>query len=211
MEYTEEQTRRSLVGSCCPDFDVEVMANGEFGRARLEDFKDKYLLLLFYPLDFTFVCPTELLAFSAKLEEFRALNTEVLGVSVDSKYSHLAWWNTSQREGGLGGSPLPLASDVRRTMTKDFGVLSSEGVAYRGLFLIDQKGVVRHASINDLPIGRNVDEALRVVQALQFHEENGDVCPAGWRPGDDAMTPEPKAAKGYFAKNYAQPQGDAAS
>jgi alkyl hydroperoxide reductase subunit AhpC len=196
----ETEARPCLIGSICPPFDVETMVRGEFSRATLENFRGAYLLVLFYPLDFTFVCPTELVAFGDRLAEFMALNTHVLAVSVDSKYANLAWWNTAREKGGVGGIGLPLAADVQRKMCHDFGVLHADGVAYRGLFLVDREGIIRHATINDLPIGRDVDEALRVVQALQFHEQNGEVCPAGWRPGDAGVIPHPSGSLDYFGQ-----------
>lgn len=160
----------------------------------------KYVVLFFYPLDFTFVCPTEITAFSDRYEEFKKINTEVLGVSVDSQFSHLAWVQTPRNEGGLGDLEYPLVSDLKREISEAYGVLSEEGVALRGLFIIDKEGVIQHSTINNLAFGRNVDETLRVLQALQYVQDNPDeVCPAGWKPGDKTMKPDPEGSKEYFS------------
>jgi alkyl hydroperoxide reductase subunit AhpC len=156
------------------------------------------MILVFYPLDFTFVCPTELIAFGDRIEEFRALGAEVLGISVDSEYTHLAWCNTPRAEGGLSPMALPLIADLDKNIARSYGVLLNDSVALRGLFLIDPKGLVRHATINDLPIGRSVDEALRVLQACQFTDKHGEVCPANWQPGAPSMKADPKGSKTYF-------------
>lgn len=156
------------------------------------------MILFFYPLDFTFVCPTEITAFSDRQKEFAELNTEILGVSVDSQFSHLAWIQTDRREGGVGDLAYPLVSDLKREISTAYGVLSPDGVALRGLFLIDPEGVVQHATVNNLAFGRNMDEALRVLQALQYVQQNPDeVCPAGWKPGEKTM--KPADSKEYFA------------
>jgi peroxiredoxin 2/4 len=161
----------------------------------------KYVVLFFYPLDFTFVCPTEIIAFSDRMPEFKTLNTEVLAVSVDSKFSHLAWMQTPRKEGGVGELAYPLVSDLKREIATSYGVLNDEGVALRGLFIIDKEGVVQHATINNLGFGRSVDETLRCLQAIQYIQENPDeVCPAGWRPGDDTMKPDPVGSREYFSK-----------
>ena len=160
----------------------------------------KYVVLFFYPLDFTFVCPTEITAFSDRYEEFKSLNTEVLGVSVDSQFSHLAWIQTPRNDGGLGDLKYPLVSDLKREISEAYGVLSADGVALRGLFIIDREGVIQHSTINNLAFGRSVDETLRVLQALQYVQANPDeVCPAGWKPGDKTMKPDPEGSKEYFA------------
>uniref|UniRef100_A0A8W4FPY9 Peroxiredoxin-2 n=1 Tax=Sus scrofa TaxID=9823 RepID=A0A8W4FPY9_PIG len=162
----------------------------------------KYLVLFFYPLDFTFVCPTEIIAFSDRAEEFHQLGCEVLGVSVDSQFTHLAWINTPRKEGGLGPLKIPLLADVTRNLSLDYGVLKEdEGIAYRGLFIIDGKGVLRQITVNDLPVGRSVDEALRLVQAFQYTDEHGEVCPAGWKPGSDTIKPNVDDSKEYFSKH----------
>jgi peroxiredoxin (alkyl hydroperoxide reductase subunit C) len=158
-------------------------------------------VLFFYPLDFTFVCPSEIIAFDAAIAKFQKKNTQVLGCSVDSHFTHLAWKNTPRKQGGLGSIQYPLVSDLNKQISRDYGVLLDAGIALRGLFLIDKAGVVRHALINDLPIGRSVDEAIRVLDALQFHEENGDVCPANWHQGEEAMKPTAEGVASYLAKH----------
>ncbi|XP_065010166.1 2-Cys peroxiredoxin BAS1-like, chloroplastic [Musa acuminata AAA Group] len=161
----------------------------------------KYVILFFYPLDFTFVCPTEITAFSDRYSEFEKLNTEILGVSVDSVFSHLAWVQTDRKSGGLGDLNYPLISDITKSISKSYGVLIPDQViALRGLFIIDKEGVIQHSTINNLAIGRSVDETMRTLQALQYVQENPDeVCPAGWKPGEKSMKPDPKLSKEYFA------------
>ncbi|RUS79431.1 hypothetical protein EGW08_012808 [Elysia chlorotica] len=157
-----------------PDFKAQAVVDGQFKELKLSDFKGKYLVLFFYPLDFTFVCPTEIIAFSENIDKFKAINTEVVGVSTDSHFSHLAWINTPRKQGGLGGLEYPLLADFNKTISADYDVLLKDGVALRGLFIIDPKGVVRQITINDLPVGRSVDETLRLIQAFQFVEEHGE-------------------------------------
>ena len=165
-----------------------------------EKLKGKWVVLFFYPLDFTFVCPTEITAFSDRYEEFAELNTEILGCSVDSHFSHLAWIQTDRNAGGLGDIEYPLVSDLKREISKAYDVLSEEGVALRGLFIIDKEGIIQHSTVNNLAFGRSVDETLRTLQALQYVQENPDeVCPAGWKPGDATMKPDPEGSKEYFA------------
>lgn len=187
-----------------PDFSCQAMHNGEFRTVSLKDYKGKYLVLFFYPLDFTFVCPTEILAFSDRSEEFQKLGAELVGASIDSGFSHLAWWNTARKDGGIAGVKIPLLADVTKAVAKAYDVLIEDGddngVALRGLFVIDPEGKLRHITVNDLPLGRSVGEALRVIQALKFHAENGDVCPADWKPGAESMKADPKGSKAYFAK-----------
>jgi peroxiredoxin (alkyl hydroperoxide reductase subunit C) len=193
-----------LVTKQAPMFEAEaVMPNNSFETVSLSSYRGKYVLLFFYPLDFTFVCPSEILAFNRQLDDFTAKNCELLGVSVDSIYTHLAWKNTPVNLGGIGTIQFPLISDISKSISADYGVLLEGGVSLRGLFLIDKEGVVRHQLINDLPLGRNVDEALRVIDALQFHETHGEVCPANWRPGADAMKPTPEGVADYLAKHNA--------
>ena len=166
----------------------------------LSGLKGKYVVLFFYPLDFTFVCPTEITAFSDRYDEFSSINTEVLGVSVDSKFSHLAWIQTERNAGGLGDINYPLVSDLKKEIAQSYNVLTDEGVALRGLFIIDREGVVQHSTINNEAFGRSVDETLRTLQAIQYVQENPDeVCPAGWKPGDTTMKPDPDGSKEYFA------------
>lgn len=166
----------------------------------LSDYRGKYVILFFYPLNFTFVCPSEILVFNQYLEKFKEKNCEIIGVSVDSPFSHLAWKNTPVNEGGIGDVQFPLVADLDKSIATDYGVMLESGVAIRGTFLIDKEGIVRHAVLNDLPLGRNVEEALRMVGALQFHEKHGDVCPANWQEGDAAMTPTKKGVAEYLSK-----------
>jgi len=190
----------NLVQKPAPDFKATAMINGEFKTISLSDYRGKHVVLFFYPLDFTFVCPTELLAFNDKLEEFKKLGVEVIGASVDSQFSHLAWWNTPRNEGGIQGVRYPIIADMTKQVATDYGVLVEGGVALRGLFILDDKHIVRHVTLNDLPIGRSVDEVLRVVQAIQFTDKHGEVCPANWHPGEATMKPDPKGSQEYFKK-----------
>jgi peroxiredoxin (alkyl hydroperoxide reductase subunit C) len=178
-----------LVTGTAPSFAAEaVMPDNTFATVQLEAFRGKYVILFFYPMDFTFVCPTEIIAFDEKLEEFKERNCEVIGVSVDSQFTHLAWKKTPRDKGGIGSIRYPLVADVTKSISRSYGVLWNESVALRGLFLIDTAGKVRHATINDLQLGRNVQEVLRTVDALLFVETHGDeVCPANWRPGQQTV------------------------
>lgn len=192
-----------LVGKQAPDFTAAtVMPNNEIK----EDFnlkshlKGKYGVLFFYPLDFTFVCPSEIIAFHNRLEEFKSRNTEVIGVSVDSHFTHLAWKNTPVDQGGIGQVEYPLVADLTKQIARDYDVLVNDSVAFRGTFLIDKDFTVRHQIVNDLPLGRNVDEAIRMVDALQFHEEHGEVCPAGWNKGSEGMKADSDGVAGYLKK-----------
>ncbi len=192
----------TLVSKPAPEFEAQaVMPDGSFKQIKLSDYKGKYVVLFFYPLDFTFVCPTEIIAFSEKQGEFKKRNTQVIGVSIDSHFSHLAWRNTDRKKGGLGDIAYPLVADISKQVSKDYDVLADMGIAFRGLFLIDQEGIVQHQLVNNLPLGRNVDEALRLVDALQFHEKNGEVCPANWKEGEDGMQADPEGAQAYFSKH----------
>ena len=189
------------VGQQAPDFTATAVFDQEFQEVKLSQYRGRYVVLFFYPLDFTFVCPTEITAFSDRYEEFSSKNTEVLGVSVDSQYSHLAWLQTDREAGGLGDIAYPLVSDLNKTIARDYNVLDEDaGVAVRGLFIIDPDGVIMHATVNNLPVGRNVDETLRVLQAFQHIRSHPDeVCPADWTPGDPTMNPDPVKSKEYFA------------
>ena len=192
----------TLVSKPAPDFGAQaVMPDGSFKQIELSDYKGKYVVLFFYPLDFTFVCPTEIIGFSDKQADFEKRNTQVIGVSIDSHFSHLAWRNTDRKAGGLGEIKYPLVADLNKQISKDYDVLADMGIAFRGLFLIDKDGVVQHQLVNNLPLGRNIDEALRMVDALQFHEKNGEVCPANWSEGADGMKPDPKGSQEYFSKH----------
>lgn len=193
-----------LVGQNAPDFTAPaVLADG----AIVEDFnlkqvlKGKYGLIFFYPLDFTFVCPSEILAFHNRVPAFESRNTQVVGVSVDSHYTHAAWRSTPPEKGGLGPIAFPLVADLTKGIARSYGVLLNESVALRGSFLVDKDGIVRHQVVNDLPLGRNVDEAIRMVDALQFHEEHGEVCPAGWNKGDKGMKADAGGVASYLAEN----------
>jgi peroxiredoxin (alkyl hydroperoxide reductase subunit C) len=190
----------TLVQKQAPDFKATAVVNGQFKEIHLNAcLGEKYVVLYFYPLDFTFVCPTEIIAFNDKVKEFEKRNATILGVSVDSHYTHLAWINTPRKQGGLGGLDYPLVSDLTKKIAADYGVLTADGaVALRGLFVIDRKGIVRHELVNDLPIGRSVDEALRVLDALQHYEVHGEVCPANWHAGDKTMKPDPTGSLKYF-------------
>lgn len=194
-----------LVQQPAPDFKAQaVMPDGSFKEVSLSDYKGKYVILFFYPLDFTFVCPTEIIAFSEKIKGFKDLGVEVLGCSIDSHFSHLAWRERSRDEGGIGKIEYPLIADITKEIARSYDVLLPDGVALRGLFLIDKNGIVRHQVVNDLPLGRNVDEALRMVKALQFFEKNGEVCPADWKEGDLSIKADPKKSKEFFQKKYAK-------
>jgi peroxiredoxin (alkyl hydroperoxide reductase subunit C) len=193
----------NFIGKQAPDFTAPaVMPDNtikpDFGLA---DLKGKYVVMFFYPLDFTFVCPTEIIAFNRKLDRFKELGAEVVGVSVDSQFTHLAWKNTPVENGGIGDVQYPLVADLTKKISIDYGVLNEGGVAFRGTFLIDKEGVVKHAVINDLGLGRNIDEAIRMVEALQHHEKYGEVCPANWKEGEDAMKPTADGVAGYLSKH----------
>ncbi len=208
----------SLIGKKAPVFSADAVVNGgEF----IENFSleqyigKKEVVFFFYPLDFTFVCPTELLAFQAKLDEFEKRNVAVVGCSIDSKFSHWAWLNTDKNKGGIKGVTYPIVADLSKTIAENFGVLAGEydideegnsvfsgaPVAYRGTFLIDKEGVVRHCVVNDLPLGRSIDETLRMVDALQFFEKNGEVCPANWHEGEEAMKADSEGVAEYLASH----------
>ena len=189
-----------LVGREAPDFTATAVVNGGFREGfKLSDHRGKYVLLFFYPLDFTFVCPTELHAFQDRIEDFKKLNCEVIGCSVDSHFSHFAWLNTKMEQGGIEGVKYPLVSDINKAIASDYDVLvPGAGVAFRGAFLIDKDGIVRHQTVNDLPLGRNVGEFLRLLEALQFTEEHGEVCPANWKRGDKGMKADQSGLDAYF-------------
>jgi peroxiredoxin (alkyl hydroperoxide reductase subunit C) len=189
------------VGQAAPDFTAEAVVDQEFKTIKLSDYRGKYVVLFFYPLDFTFVCPTEITAFSDRHADFKAINTEILGVSVDSVFSHLAWIQTDRKSGGVGDLNYPLVADIKKEVSAAYNVLDPDaGVALRGLFIIDKDGIIQHATINNLAFGRNVDETLRVLQAIQYVQSHPDeVCPANWKPGDATMNPDPVKSKDFFA------------
>lgn len=189
-----------LIGKKAPEFKAQAVANGKIvDDFSLDLFSGKYVILFFYPLDFTFVCPTELHAFEEKLKSFQDKGAEVIGCSVDSAFSHLAWINTPKSQGGIEGVTYPLVADLNKNVARDYHVLNEEaGVAFRGLFLIDKEGIIRHQLVNDLPLGRSVDEALRLLDALIFHETHGEVCPANWKAGEKSMKPTQEGLATYF-------------
>ena len=192
-----------LVTQQAPDFKAQaVMPDGQFKEVSLSDYRGKYLVLFFWPLDFTFVCPTEIIAFSDRASEFEELGVQILGVSTDSHFTHLAWTNTPRDQGGIGKTSYPLIADMNKQISRDYDVLLEDGVALRGLFLIDKEGTVRHQVINDLPLGRNVDEAVRMVKALQYFEKNGEVCPANWQEGSRTIKPDVDKSKEFFNAEY---------
>jgi len=193
----------TLVTRPAPDFTATaVMPDNSFNDAfTLSSLKGKYVVLFFYPLDFTFVCPSEIIAFDKRLADFKAKNCEVIGVSVDSHFSHWAWRNTPVEKGGIGKVQFPMVSDLSKSISRNYGVLINEAISLRGLFLIDKEGVVRHQLVNDLPLGRSVDEALRLLSALQHYEKHGDVCPANWKEGEEAMKPSADGVAAYLAKH----------
>ncbi|XP_052859846.1 uncharacterized protein LOC128267096 [Anopheles cruzii] len=197
LQYT-----KAVISRPAPEFEATAVVDGAFKKLKLSDYRGKYLVFFFYPLDFTFVCPTEILAFSDRVDEFRKLNTEVIAASIDSHFTHLAWINTPRKEGGLGKINIPLVSDITHSIAKDYGVfLDDLGHTLRGLFIIDNRGILRQITMNDLPVGRSVDETLRLVQAFQYTDKHGEVCPAGWKPGQDTIVPNPEAKIRYFQKN----------
>ena len=192
-----------LVTKQAPDFTATAVLpdNSMKPDFKLSEFRGQYVILFFYPLDFTFVCPSEILAFDRALPKFKEKNCEIIGVSIDSQFSHWAWKNTPINQGGIGNVQFPLVADLDKNISRQYGVLLDAGIALRGTFLIDRDGVVRHAVVNDLPLGRNIDEALRMVDALQFFEKHGDVCPANWQEGKEAMKPTAEGVADYLSKH----------
>eukprot|EP00906_Rhabdomonas_costata_P027124 RCo038569 len=191
---------KAFVTQPAPSFKAQAVVNGEFKEVSLADYKGKWVVLFFYPLDFTFVCPTEIIAFSDAAADFKTLGAEIIGVSVDSHFTHLAWINTPRNKGGLGEMKIPLVADLDKKISTDYGVLLPAGIALRGLFIIDPKQNIRQITINDLPVGRSVAEVKRLIQAFQFVEAHGEVCPANWKPGESTMKPDPKGSQEYFSK-----------
>jgi peroxiredoxin (alkyl hydroperoxide reductase subunit C) len=191
----------TLVGKKAPEFKAKaVVGNHIIDDFSLCHYKGKYVIFFFYPLDFTFVCPTELHAFQDKLKEFEKRNAQVVGCSVDSCYSHFAWLNTPKNKGGIQDVTYPLVADLNKNISTDYGVLvPNEGIAYRGLFLLDREGLIRHQVINDLPLGRSVDEAIRILDALIYFDTHGEVCPANWQEGKKSMKPTKEGLEAYFA------------
>ncbi|MGH8446757.1 MAG: peroxiredoxin [Solimonas sp.] len=194
----------TLVNRLAPDFKATaVMADGSFQDIKLSDYRGQYVLLFFYPLDFTFVCPSEIIAHDHRVKEFAARGVQVLGVSIDSHFSHFAWRSTAVEKGGIGPVGFPLVADINHEITRAYGVEHQDSVAFRATFLIDKSGIVQSATVNNLPLGRNVDEALRLVDALQFTEQYGEVCPAGWKKGDAGMKASSEGVAEYLAKHGA--------
>ncbi len=189
------------VTSKAPMFKAQAVIDGQIKEFDFAEYsKGSWTVLFFYPLDFTFVCPTEIIAYSDAVDKFKKIGAKVAAVSVDSAYTHLAWVNTDRKEGGLGPVKFPLVADLSKDIARQYGVLLDAGIALRGLFVIDPQGVIRHSTINDLPVGRNVDETLRVIKAFQYVEKHGEVCPANWDEGKDTIKPDPKGSKEYFRK-----------
>ncbi|XP_022651313.1 peroxiredoxin-like isoform X3 [Varroa jacobsoni] len=209
--YPQEAIRRGThnlvwskaqISKPAPNFKAPAIVNGEIKEVKLSDYRGKYVVFFFYPLDFTFVCPTEIVAFSDRIKEFRSINAEVIACSVDSHFTHLAWTKTAREKGGLGNVQIPLLSDLSHQISKDYGVyLEDLGHTLRGLFIIDANGILRQITMNDLPVGRSVDETLRLVQAFQYTDKHGEVCPAGWKPGKDTIVPNPNDKLKYFQKH----------
>lgn len=194
----------TLVTQPAPLFKAKaVLPDGNFGEVDLAQSRGRHVLLYFYPLAFTFVCPTEILAFDKRIAEFKAKGCDVIGVSVDSEYTLAAWRNTPVEQGGIGAIHHPVVADLNKNIARQYGVLLDEEMALRGLFLIDKSGIVRHALVNDLPLGRSVDEAMRILDALQFYEQNGEVCPANWHKGDAAIRETKESVGAYLAKQVA--------
>jgi alkyl hydroperoxide reductase subunit AhpC len=189
------------IGKPAPEFSGLAVIDYQFKNISLSDYKGKYVVLFFYPLDFTFVCPTEIIAFSDKAEEFEKIGCQLIACSTDSHFTHLAWINTPRKEGGLGPMNIPMLADKNAKISKHYGVYrEDDGVTLRGLYIIDDKGILRQITMNDLPVGRSVDETLRLVQAFQFVDKHGEVCPANWKPGKDTIKADVKDAKEYFSK-----------
>lgn len=189
-----------LVGKSAPQFSAKAVLDGKIiEEYNLADLQGKYVILFFYPLDFTFVCPTELHAFQEKLSEFEARGAQIVGCSIDSSFSHLAWLATPKVKGGIAGVKYPIVADLTKEIARNYDVLKEEdGIAYRGLFLIDKEGIVRHQLVNDLPLGRSVDEALRMLDALIYFEKHGEVCPANWHKGEKTMVPDQEGLETFF-------------
>lgn len=191
-----------------PFWTSTAVVNEKFEKLNSEQYKGKYTVLLFYPYDFTYVCPTELIAFSDAIGEFKAVNTEVIGISTDSHFTHLAWIRTPRTQGGVGKLKFPLVADVSKKISKSYGVLVEDetddmfGASLRGLFIIDEKGIIRSFTINDAAVGRSVDETLRLINAFQYADKNGEVCPANWKPGQNTIIPDQEKKKGYFENQY---------
>lgn len=190
----------TLVGKEAPEFKGNAVLNGQIKEISLADYEGKWKVLFFYPLDFTFVCPTEIVAFSDKLELFTKLGCDVIGCSIDSQFTHLAWTQTPRNKGGIGEIKYPLLADITKNIARSYGVLMNDAIAFRGTFIIDDKNIVQHASINNLSVGRNIEEIARLVEGYQYTAKHGEVCPANWTQGADTMKPDPVGSQEYFNK-----------
>eukprot|EP01083_Nonionella_stella_P088717 247448_1 len=196
---SQQRNFAAAIGGTAPAFTATAVVNGRFETINLEDYKGKWVVLFFYPLDFTFVCPTEILEFSDRNGEFQGRGCSVLGASIDSQFTHLAWTETSRETGGLGGAlSIPLIADLSRDISSSYGCLQSDGVTVRATYIIDDKGIVRHISLNDRAVGRSVDEVLRLVDGFQYAAKYGEVCPVGWKPGAESMKADPYEKLAYF-------------
>ena len=198
QDKKENENMAIQVQQKAPDFKGQAVVGTGFKEITLKSYKGKWLVLFFYPLDFTFVCPTEIIAFSDRSGDFKKIGAEIVACSVDSHFTHLAWVNTPRNKGGLGELNIPLLADLDKSIGKNYGVLLKAGMHLRGLFIIDPKGTIRHQTVNDLPVGRNVDEALRIIEGFQYFEKHGEVCPANWTPGKKSMKPDPVGSQEYF-------------
>ena len=196
----------AMVTKSAPNFEGKAWHGSDFVDIKLKDYLGKYLVLFFYPLDFTFVCPTEIVDYSNKAKDFRKHNCEVIGCSIDSHFVHKQWDQTPREDGGLGGLDIPLLSDLNKKISSDYGILLDAGMALRGTFIIDDKGVLRHSTINDLPVGRNIEETFRLVQAFQHTDKHGEVCPASWTPGAKTIQPDSdsEVTKVYWKEQHAK-------
>eukprot|EP00483_Globobulimina_turgida_P012118 UN12140 len=194
------QIQRSMasIGAAAPTFSATAVVNGKFETIKLDDYQNKWVVLFFYPLDFAFVCPTEIIEFNDNKDKFKELNCSIIGASVDSQFTHLAWIDTERKNGGLGSIDIPLISDLSRDISSAYGCLQPDGVTVRATYIIDDKGIVRHISLNDRPVGRNVNEILRLIQGFQHALKHGDVCPVNWNPGDLVIKPDPYEKLKYF-------------
>jgi len=208
MIYTSHPPLNLLPRQKCPYWSGIAVENQKFVKINSEQYLGKYLVMIFYPFDFTYVCPTELIAFSDNIERFKNINTNIIGISTDSHFTHLAWIKTSRSEGGLGNINFPLLADISKKVSRNFGVLVQDkdddmyGAALRGLFIIDEKGVIRSLTVNDAAVGRSIDETIRLIEAFQHSDQFGDVCPANWKPGDKTIKPDPEHKNEYFQKTY---------
>jgi len=192
---------KAVVSKPAPFFETDALIEQNFNTVNLTQYLGKYVVLLFYPLDFTYVCPTEILAISDRMDEFKALNTEVLAISVDSKYAHLAWSNISRKDGGITNITVPLLADLNRSISKSYGVYSAElGHSLRATFIIDNKGILRYSSVMDLSVGRSINEIKRIIEAFQYSDLSGELCPVNWKPGKSSIIPKPAQILEYFEK-----------